>query len=121
IQTIHALCERLLHLFPFEANVAGHFEVLDERNQQTLADLARSAMLERAAAEPDGRLGKALRTVLTISGDFTVDQSVAEFVEKRDAIYGWIAAEGSLDRAIAALRRELGIDAGETSEALRRQ
>ena len=28
IQTIHAFCERLLHQFPFEANVAGHFEVL---------------------------------------------------------------------------------------------
>ena len=27
IQTIHAFCERLLHLFPFEANVAASFEV----------------------------------------------------------------------------------------------
>ncbi|MEP3673415.1 MAG: UvrD-helicase domain-containing protein, partial [Hyphomicrobiales bacterium] len=26
IQTIHAFCERLLHQFPVEANVAGHFE-----------------------------------------------------------------------------------------------
>ena len=30
IQTIHAFCERLLHLFPFEANVPARFEVLDE-------------------------------------------------------------------------------------------
>ena len=33
IQTIHAFCERLLHLFPFEANVPARFEVLDEHSQ----------------------------------------------------------------------------------------
>jgi ATP-dependent helicase/nuclease subunit A len=120
IQTIHALCERLLHLFPFEANVAGHFEVLDERDQQALADAARAAMLARAA-DGEGTLGKALATVLTLAGDFMVDVSVAEFVEKRDAIYAWITAAGSFDAAIAGLRRELGVGAGETSEALRRE
>ena len=30
IQTIHAFCERLLHEFPFEANVPGQFSVMDE-------------------------------------------------------------------------------------------
>src|SRR5215472_2456829 len=30
VQTIHAFCARLLHQFPFEANVAARFEVLDE-------------------------------------------------------------------------------------------
>src|SRR5919106_264998 len=30
VQTIHAFCTRLLHQFPFEADVAVHFEVLDE-------------------------------------------------------------------------------------------
>ena len=31
IQTLHAFCERLLQLFPFEANVPAHFQVVDER------------------------------------------------------------------------------------------
>src|SRR6185437_5694503 len=30
IQTIHAFAEKLLRLFPFEANVPAHFKVLDE-------------------------------------------------------------------------------------------
>ena len=30
IETLHALCERLLHMFPFEANVPARFVVLDE-------------------------------------------------------------------------------------------
>ena len=41
IQTIHAFCERLLHQFPLEANVAGHFDVLDERDERALTVEAR--------------------------------------------------------------------------------
>ena len=43
VQTIHAFCTRLLHQFPFEADVAARFEVLDETattqllNELTLA------------------------------------------------------------------------------------
>ena len=70
IQTIHAFCERLLHQFPFEANVAGHFEVLDERDAAALAEAARRDVLARAAAEPDGPLGQALATVLAAASDY---------------------------------------------------
>ena len=34
VQTIHAFCTRLLHQFPFEANVAARFEVLDETRRR---------------------------------------------------------------------------------------
>ena len=34
VQTIHAFCTRLLHQFPFEADVAARFEVLDETQQK---------------------------------------------------------------------------------------
>ena len=61
IQTIHAFCERLLHQFPFEANVAGHFEVLDQRDADDLADSARRNILAHAAASTRGPIGKALR------------------------------------------------------------
>ena len=30
IQTIHAFCEAILHQFPLEANIAGHFELMDD-------------------------------------------------------------------------------------------
>src|SRR6202162_2272652 len=40
VQTIHAFCTRILQQFPFEADVAARFTVLEER--------AQSEMLERA-------------------------------------------------------------------------
>src|ERR1700747_3606625 len=36
VQTIHALCTRLLQQFPFEAAVPARFAVLDERHQTEL-------------------------------------------------------------------------------------
>ena len=37
VQTIHAFCTRLLHQFPFEANVAARFTVLDEATDHAIA------------------------------------------------------------------------------------
>src|SRR6185436_16620226 len=51
VQTIHAFCTQLLHLFPFEANVAARFEVLDDiAESQLLEKLSLDVMLEAAAA-----------------------------------------------------------------------
>src|SRR6202161_2333511 len=40
VQTIHALCTRLLQQFPFEANVPARFAVLDERDQTDMLEHA---------------------------------------------------------------------------------
>jgi ATP-dependent helicase/nuclease subunit A len=53
IQTIHAFCERLLHEFPFEANVPGQFAVLDDSAAASLIATARADVMNSAAAEPD--------------------------------------------------------------------
>src|SRR5690349_20055967 len=69
VQTIHAFCTRLLHQFPFEADVAARFEVLDEAaTAQLLDELILEAMVD-AAADPDGPLGWALATAITAAAD----------------------------------------------------
>src|SRR5512144_3095387 len=52
VQTIHAFCTRLLHQFPFEADVAARFEVLEERTRSELIDRLRMGVLLEAAAKP---------------------------------------------------------------------
>ncbi|SFK47725.1 double-strand break repair helicase AddA [Methylocapsa palsarum] len=54
IQTIHAFCEMLLHLFPFEANVAARFEVADEPRQAELLARARREVLAGVSGDPRG-------------------------------------------------------------------
>jgi ATP-dependent helicase/nuclease subunit A len=121
IQTIHAFCERLLHQFPFEANVAGHFEVLDERNAKALKDEARRAVLARAAAEPATGLGAALATILAKVSDRTHEDSLEQFIDARDALRAWFVTRDDLDDAIEHLRESLGVAEGETASALRHE
>ena len=50
IQTLHAFAERLLRLFPFEANVPAHFSVLDESESKRLLIEARDTTLAELAS-----------------------------------------------------------------------
>ncbi len=59
IQTIHAFCERLLHLFPVEAGLAPGFRVLDDRSAQELQDRATAAVLNSAEQGEGSALAKA--------------------------------------------------------------
>ena len=47
VQTIHAFCTHILHLFPFEANVAARFSVLDEAQEAQLLDKMTNEVLAR--------------------------------------------------------------------------
>src|SRR3989475_10422723 len=59
VQTIHAFCTRLLQQFPFEANVAARFNVLDETAEaQLLGEISLGVLLD-AARTPGGALGRA--------------------------------------------------------------
>ena len=114
VQTIHAFCTRLLHQFPFEANVAARFTVLDEAEQTQLLERLTLGVLLDGAKDPDGPLGRALATAMTVAADQTFRDVVREAIGRRDAITRWILDAGNVDAAIAALSRDLGLDPRET-------
>ena len=51
VQTIHALCTRLLQQFPFEANVPARFAVLDDRDQNEMMERANLGGIPRGVAQ----------------------------------------------------------------------
>lgn len=114
IQTIHAFCEALLHQFPLEANVAGHFAVLDDLSASTLLADARRSLLAAAHAEGDPALAEAFAEVLDLADDTGLETLLGEIVASRQALRDFFrAAEraGGFDRA---LRDGLGIGPEET-------
>ncbi|HEX2257161.1 MAG TPA: UvrD-helicase domain-containing protein, partial [Afifellaceae bacterium] len=128
IQTIHALCERLLQQFPFEANVPGQFEVLDDVAGASLLAEARAAVLA-AARDETTRLGAAMRRLALTESDQAIDAALACLVAKREAVARWITRAGGadarsrddVDEAIADLRRRFGLPPDATSESVCRE
>ncbi|PTW62752.1 DNA helicase/exodeoxyribonuclease V subunit A [Breoghania corrubedonensis] len=117
IQTIHAFCESLLHQFPLEANVAGHFTVLDERVQDELLAEARARVLHQAAEDEDGPLGRALASLIALMSDGKVADVVDAVIAKRDDLRRWIVEAGTLEDGLVALSAAFGIAPGETVAA----
>ena len=71
VQTIHAFCTRLLQQFPFEADVAARFTVLDEAAEAQLLNRTSMGVLLEAAQKPDGALGRALAVAISAVADQT--------------------------------------------------
>ena len=114
VQTIHAFCTQLLHLFPFEANVAARFEVLDEvAETQMLGKLSLDVLLE-AAETPDSPLGRALRQAVLAAADITFQDMVRAAIRERDTLTRWVDEAGGVTPAMAQLSRMLGVEPEET-------
>jgi ATP-dependent helicase/nuclease subunit A len=110
VQTIHAFCTRLLQQFPFEANVAARFSVLDDRSQNEMFDRVIMAVLLQAAGASESELGRALRHAVTGAADSTVRAKLQEAIGKREKIARSLDAAGSIEEAVAQLSCALGID-----------
>jgi ATP-dependent helicase/nuclease subunit A len=118
VQTIHAFCTRLLHQFPFEADVAARFEVLDgAATSQLLNELTLEVMLQ-AAADPDGALGQALAVAITAAADITFKEVIAEAIGKRDLVTAWVARAGGVQQAIDELTHAFGLAPGDNMTAV---
>ena len=118
VQTIHAFCTRLLHQFPFEADVAARFEVLDEAGETELLDRMTMAVLLDAAQQQAGPLHDALTLAIETSSDQTFRDIVRDAIGKRNAILRWIEHAGGIDKVAGQLCGALGITESDTAASV---
>ena len=121
VQTIHALCTRLLQQFPFEANVPARFSVIDERDQNEMMERANLKVLLEASRDPDSATGRALNIAMASAADVTFKDVVREACLSRDHFMAWTDDAGSVEAAAAQVSAALGVDAGDTIEAVERE
>ena len=121
VQTIHALCTRLLQQFPFEANVPARFAVLDDRDQNEMMERANLAVLLEASRDPDSATGRALDIAMASAADVTFKDVVREACLSRDRFMAWTDSAGSADAAAAQMAAALGVDAFERIEDVERE
>lgn len=110
IDTIHAFCERLLHLVPFEANVPARFAVLDEsQTDEMLAQAVKNVLADAS----NGNFPHLKDALDIISVDAVGDALTS-------ALNAALRCKSFLHDAtgIARLQRELNVQPGETVESI---
>jgi ATP-dependent helicase/nuclease subunit A len=121
VQTIHALCTRLLQQFPFEANVPARFTVLDDRDQTEMMERASLAVMLDASRAPDSAIGRALLAAMANAADVTFKDVVREACLSRDHFMAWTDAAGSAETAVAQVSALLGVTANDSIEDVERE
>jgi ATP-dependent helicase/nuclease subunit A len=121
VQTIHALCTRLLQQFPFEANVPARFTVLDERDQAEMMERANLKVLLDASRDPQSPAGRALDIAMASAADVTFKDVVREACLSRDHFMAWTDSVGSADAAMAQVSAALGVDSRERLDDIERE
>jgi ATP-dependent helicase/nuclease subunit A len=119
VQTIHALCTRLLQQFPFEANVPARFTVLDDRDQFEIIERAILNVLLDAASKPESAIGKALTTAITSSADRTFRDVVQDACLGNTGFLEWIGRDAG--NALAQMHATLGLNGDEQLATVERE
>ena len=124
IQTVHAFCEALLHQFPLEANVAGHFDVLDDRGkaellaeaQDSVLNWYKEAMNEKYATDKlDTNI---LKIIMRRASDPMFLSAVSELVSRREELAIWLRSYPSEPEAVAALARTFGLESDDDADSI---
>jgi ATP-dependent helicase/nuclease subunit A len=119
IQTIHAFCEMVLRRFPLEANIAGHFELLQGQAENVLIAEARARLIMKAsdeAAHPE--LAAAFATVFAGAGESGLEKLVAAALNARVELAGFIARAMGESRNWQPLYQSLGFGPDETEAGI---
>ncbi|MBB4038667.1 ATP-dependent helicase/nuclease subunit A [Microvirga flocculans] len=112
IDTIHAFCERLLHLVPFEANVPARFAVLDEsQTDEMLAQETANVMADAA----NGNFPE-LKEALDIVSVEAVGDALSSAINAALKCKAFLNDPAGIER----LRGELGLKPDETLESIER-
>jgi ATP-dependent helicase/nuclease subunit A len=112
IDTIHAFCERLLHMAPFEANVPARFAVLDDGQAAELLAEATANTFADASLGGDPALFDALARVAEEVAGEQLGAVLKAALMRRDVF----TRSGGVDAFLGALRSRLGLREGDDED-----
>ncbi len=119
IQTIHAFCERILHLFPFEANVPARFEVLDDMVKDELLKFVRLRIIGVQTSQDDPELAAAIAELINITGEHGFEQILNIAREHSAEIIAYASDHGAIIRITGELALLFEIKSSDTVEKIK--
>lgn len=85
IQTIHAFCQSILQNFPLEANLSGHFTLIDENDKKALIEVVKKKVLfcSFSKSHEEDPLSTAVKKIFIELREHKFNQLIEEIFEKR--------------------------------------
>src|SRR3954447_17372864 len=117
IDTIHAFCERLLHLVPFEANVPARFAVLDESQADEMVAQATVNVMADAASGYYPDIAEALAVVSIDAAGDALAAALGSAVRNK----AFLDHPGGFAAALRHLHAALGLEPEETAGEIARR
>jgi len=119
IRTIHSFCQEILSRFPIEAGLPPQFSVIEPQDLKILSGNVLDDLLRRAAAEPDGEIGKALAAFVAAQGEKRIADILKEVLKDRHKIEKAVRQAGGRTRLKAEIRQVLGVRSHDTPHSIR--
>lgn len=120
VQTIHALCTRLLQQFPFESQVPARFSVMDDRDRAEMLERANFRVLLEAADRPGSAAGRALAVAMTHAADMTFSEVIGK-ASLDEKFLAWADSTKDVPTALAQLSAALGVSPQTTMQDVERE
>ena len=117
IQTLHAFCQSLLGRFPLEAGIAPHSQVMDERDSSEMLEAVKEEILAHVRDAGDGALARALADVTRHVHEIAFTDLMGKLAGARGDLRRLFDRYASIEGAVAAVYRKLGLADGETPES----
>lgn len=118
METIHAFCQSLLRRFPLEAELAPHFQVMDDRDAGELLEEAKEEVLTRARHGDDPALAQALADITGRIHETAFPELMGELSSERGRLKRLLDRHGGVMGIITALRTILGLDSDDTPDSI---
>jgi len=115
IQTIHAFCEALLHQFPLEANIPGHFEMMDDLDRSMLLEEAQNRVIRDSLNNSGSghyvNLSQSFQTIRSHASDHAIDKGIDHLIRHREAFGKWVSQSefGTVSSAMDPLWKHFGL------------
>lgn len=111
IMTLHAFCQSVLKRFPVEADVAPHFELMDEQSAIEYLTQCLHGIIHAARAQPSTLLAQAFDMLALHLDTESMSDLMSKIMAKRSLLAEIFRhhgdAEGSAEKTVAALRAYL--------------
>lgn len=84
IQTIHAFCQGLVKIFPFEAGIKPNFEIMDDISEKLLLEKARRQVFKKCSSNLE--LRNLVSQINSILHDETFNELIGEILAKKNQL-----------------------------------